>query len=433
MTKNYLWKDNPTEANVAVYDPDILNECLMHLKYNDNKLTRFCVNSASTDASGQADLLTYSGDTLSFKCGSSFVPVMTSNSQGDWALTSSHSINTSSNDIYKSFDENSATYCALQHCPTAEEPSYISLSNTSAFTFDYLYLKFSSVWDVGAIKAFHIKDNENNTLFSYDNSGAFLDKDTFLIPLGSFSSSKIYVYATSNVNNVNYVNFPAIIKLLDKSQVISLTNAQGQNAVLVDIDNITFDTDGTYNVYLGLDGTTEILTAPLTTGVIMPASPITNQVHHLVNGEPACTKKYNGTLWLNYDKVYVGKVVVSNNTITSAETNPYNCNGYNINKINGRVVIESYVNGAFWYRIYSDGWIEQGGQSPGASYGGSWTNFVKPFASSCFSVVGTTFFTGLSDIWGFGLHLGDLNTSGFRVYSGQPNAGYPIRFIACGY
>lgn len=34
MTNTYDWTDNPTVSGVSVYDPDVLNDCLMHLKYN---------------------------------------------------------------------------------------------------------------------------------------------------------------------------------------------------------------------------------------------------------------------------------------------------------------------------------------------------------------------------------------------------------------
>ena len=35
-TKNYEWTDNPTIHESSWCDTDILNECLMHLKYNNN-------------------------------------------------------------------------------------------------------------------------------------------------------------------------------------------------------------------------------------------------------------------------------------------------------------------------------------------------------------------------------------------------------------
>lgn len=33
MANPYTWTDNPTEAGVSNCDPDILNECLMYLKW----------------------------------------------------------------------------------------------------------------------------------------------------------------------------------------------------------------------------------------------------------------------------------------------------------------------------------------------------------------------------------------------------------------
>lgn len=42
------------------------------------------------------------------------------------------------------------------------------------------------------------------------------------------------------------------------------------------------------------------------------------------------------------------------------------------NKINSmKYVIESYQNGTTWYRIWSDGWVEQGGVTSNISWNGS--------------------------------------------------------------
>lgn len=35
MTDQYLWTDNPTESGIAKCDTDVLNDCLMHLKYEN--------------------------------------------------------------------------------------------------------------------------------------------------------------------------------------------------------------------------------------------------------------------------------------------------------------------------------------------------------------------------------------------------------------
>lgn len=38
MTNIYEWTDNPTVAGISLYDPDVLNDCLMHLKYNHGNI-----------------------------------------------------------------------------------------------------------------------------------------------------------------------------------------------------------------------------------------------------------------------------------------------------------------------------------------------------------------------------------------------------------
>lgn len=67
---------------------------------------------------------------------------------------------------------------------------------------------------------------------------------------------------------------------------------------------------------------------------------------------------------------------LSNVTITSAFATSLNNAGI-------RVVTQSYSSGQSWYRVYSDGWCEQGG------YQGSWnvkTFFMKSFANTSYTV-----------------------------------------------
>lgn len=45
------------------------------------------------------------------------------------------------------------------------------------------------------------------------------------------------------------------------------------------------------------------------------------------------------------------------------------------------VIVENYVNGTSWYRVWSDGWIEQGGYISSIANGGTIT-FLKPFTNT---------------------------------------------------
>lgn len=61
MTENYEWVDDPTVAGVSVCDTDVLNDCLMHLKYENkpNLSPHGCVHSTPT-----GKLASLSGDTV---------------------------------------------------------------------------------------------------------------------------------------------------------------------------------------------------------------------------------------------------------------------------------------------------------------------------------------------------------------------------------
>lgn len=334
MVKNYSWTDNPTEANVAVYDPDILNECLMHLKYQNDTFQKFCVNSANVNANGNPDLLSYIGNVVKFNCGNSLVSIMTNNSQSGWTLSGSHQIVSASNDICTSFNNNHLNYCSIQHTPSEEIPAFITIEKSADFSFDYLYLKFKTTINPGDIKSFRILDENDNVLYSYDNFGDYIHKDEFLIPIYNFNGKILKLLTTSNVNDATYTNFPSIIKLLEKTQVIALTNTKGEVGNLVGIADFTIPSvaSKTYNIFVGTDGIVEAFSTNLSNGIALPSSPTIDQIHLLTCIEPLQAKKYNGTAWEDYIKVPVGYAKTnSSGVITEIGTFAYNQNGYNVN------------------------------------------------------------------------------------------------------
>jgi|GEM_PF-4302417 len=354
MTKNYLWTDNPTEANVAVYDPDILNECLMHLKYTDTKLTNFCINSASVDSNGNPNLLSYTGNTVKFNCGNALHPIMTSNSQDGWTLSGSHQITSSSNDLYKSFDNTSSTYCVLNHMPTLEEPAYIKVEKSTAFSFDYLFIKFKSTINFGDIKSFNITDENDDILYSYDNYDDYLHKNEFLIPVYNFNSTHLKLIVTSNVNDATYTNFPCIIKLLDKTQILTLTNIKGNIGNLINVNDCTIPSasNQTYNIFADTEGNAEIFNTPLTKSTLLPTTPTTNHIHLLTSLEPLQAKKYNGTKWEDYNKIPVGYAKTNaSGAVYEVKTFPYSQNGYNINANTSGTLTKCWMSPAYNFAL----------------------------------------------------------------------------------
>ena len=79
----------------------------------------------------------------------------------------------------------------------------------------------------------------------------------------------------------------------------------------------------------------------------------TNVVHRSGNETIAGTKTFSTT-------PVVGTLAASNNSTSAASTAWVN-SWKNANTSNAIVVVESYISGSEWYRVWSDGWVEQGG------------------------------------------------------------------------
>ena len=99
-------------------------------------------------------------------------------------------------------------------------------------------------------------------------------------------------------------------------------------------------------------------------------------------------------------------------------------------------VIEHYQNGTNWYRVYSDGWIEQGGRITNTTSSGTVT-FAKPFSNTnytCTTVEGgvATAETVGTDTAGYGDNMGitAYTPSSFRY---SCTAGRYFNYYACGY
>lgn len=62
--------------------------------------------------------------------------------------------------------------------------------------------------------------------------------------------------------------------------------------------------------------------------------------------------------------------------------------GAGLNSAGIRTVVETYKNGTSWYRIWSDGWCEQGGQATGITGGNKkYVNLIKTMADRSYSVI----------------------------------------------
>lgn len=87
-------------------------------------------------------------------------------------------------------------------------------------------------------------------------------------------------------------------------------------------------------------------------------------------------------------------------------------------------VIETYQNGSSWYRVYSDGWCEQGGVDTGTGSEKTIT-FLKPFANTNYSL-------SIAPMYYNNVLPGFISKTTSSV-GGWALSGYPFCWQACGY
>lgn len=105
-----------------------------------------------------------------------------------------------------------------------------------------------------------------------------------------------------------------------------------------------------------------------------------------ISNEPYICREKVSSNWYGeeYNKVPLAKVVITGGAIDSLEMLAFNNNGVDIK------LVESYTNGKDWYKIYSNGEIEQGGQADGGSNQQSLSgtiNFLKEFKDTSYIFV----------------------------------------------
>lgn len=97
------------------------------------------------------------------------------------------------------------------------------------------------------------------------------------------------------------------------------------------------------------------------------------------------------------------------------------------------VVVQNYSSGTSWYRIWSDGWIEQGGY---LSWNGAWTTltFNRPFTTTNYYINGGGYRSDSSPYQCM-IDFKDWGTSSCSVWSSDDNTSNPcvMKWYACGY
>lgn len=133
----------------------------------------------------------------------------------------------------------------------------------------------------------------------------------------------------------------------------------------------------------------------------------------------------NGSLYY-----YVGETVQNANLIDAGRIGEILPTKLDASKVKAYIV-ETYQNGTSWYRIWSDGWCEQGGQTAakGAASTVTTVNFLKPFANANYCALATDYATTTSVVY-FGCT--SFTTSSMAIIT-NAGAGRACRWMVAGY
>ena len=143
--------------------------------------------------------------------------------------------------------------------------------------------------------------------------------------------------------------------------------------------------NGSYNIFLNSEGNAYAYNNTVYIQKAAPTSPLNNTVFVNTSVFPITAKIYQNSSWIDFDDVYLGTVQVSNNAITSIVHRNFNDNGHNVNRQNQRVVETTYKSGTSWYRVWSDGWIEQGGYITNVQVSVT-ESFLKNFSNTNYTI-----------------------------------------------
>lgn len=98
------------------------------------------------------------------------------------------------------------------------------------------------------------------------------------------------------------------------------------------------------------------------------------------------------------------------------------------------IIVETYRNGNNFYNKYSDGWVEQGGESTDSGTSGTSVTLLVTMSNTSYIVLvspsqGESYGTSGYGVGGTGY---GKTTTGFKVYSNNNN-GRPAFWVAMGY
>ena len=436
------------------------NNAKIPREYIPESYTPFSLNSGNVDAYGSADIMyaTASGEenslnTLSFKVGGNYPDMVCTPANGGISFTKS-----------------------------SLPPITISGYNDSSLDVAWQNPVMTSISQDGytIVNTAAVHPSQQDA-FGYSNQswGAFADYDTYILcgfnrnqgtvmtslVIPSDKNVKITKIVTPRaLSNGNQVTSGWTVKLLKNSVEVYSQHLTG-NATEYEVNNLEVDTiqiypagganvdwgsflpfkfigtetiqgAGNYNVFASASGNAYILNNSTFYLPQTPTSPQANDIWLDTSTEPIKAKKYNGSSWQEFNDVPIGSITIVNGVITTVQNLPFGNKSGVANHIRPASVAVSYKNGTSWYRLWSDGFKEQGGQIYQNANADVVITFLVPFDNNEYFAVRTAGWSGHYDNSIYGCHavnIWNATKTSMTIRTYNADGLNTQRWYACGY
>ena len=301
-----------------------------------NLSTKCCPNSGNLN-NGDADLLSYTGTTVSFKVGGSYSNLtLTYADKSQEVLTSLASITdirtkvSNSLPILTANSSNGITLTAT----TEAEPAWNSADNSVTTRYRSSTatgsLKFhKNTGTFGKILGYAITGNYEPALLLRspkswvlkDASGNIIDTRTNEI---GWTTSQRRIYMLPTPVDTNEFFLDSIVN--NGTDYLTVNEVE----ILVENASGTVLLDGGYTILKEAGSNPiSVISTKISQGKTFPTAPI-DGCYHCLTAMGLKTYKYVGGAWVETQYVILGTVTVANSIITAVTTSPFNQNGYDV-------------------------------------------------------------------------------------------------------
>lgn len=305
---------------------------------------------------------------------------------------------------------------------TNERPLYVNLSVN---TINAMANSSSGTQDILTGNQYIYRTDLN---ICHQIGNSTLSTDVVSLPIARVvaDGTNLYGSITQVFNGMGYIGS---IKWLDTDVIGLATNDRNADGSL---NNIQWKTNSILLKDVGTSGSAEYIDIYTTDGLWY------NTLSYIVsNTAPALKTSYwwynpltnehfrcDGTNWVKMNATVVGYTSKVDGKVDSFQPKqPFHAVDHNeLQEVH--CVVETYQNGTSWYRVWSDGWCEQGGE--GGNKSGT-VQLLKNFVNTNYNITSTATSSGATSAYGLNVTL--KRTGAFDYYNATGN----FMWRACGY